>query len=79
MNKVRPEVDGLTERVFTIRQQYLVPWIPGPYQLSINFQVSAFPLPHPIIQMKPGEKHPVCALHHSRIVGGNSGFTHSQW
>jgi FtsP/CotA-like multicopper oxidase with cupredoxin domain len=56
MNKVRPEVDGLTERVFTIRQQYLVPWIPGPYQLSINFQVSAFPLPHPIIQMQPGEK-----------------------
>jgi FtsP/CotA-like multicopper oxidase with cupredoxin domain len=56
MNKIRPEVDGLTERVFTIRQQYLVPWIPGPYQLSINFQVSAFPLPHPVIQMQPGEK-----------------------
>src|ERR1700722_16301399 len=56
LNKVRPEVAGVTQRVFTIRQQYLVPWIPGPYQLSINFQVSAFPLPHPIIQMKPGEK-----------------------
>lgn len=56
MNKVRPEVAGLTERVFTIRQQYLVPWIPGPYQLSINFQVSAFPRPHPVIQMQPGEK-----------------------
>jgi FtsP/CotA-like multicopper oxidase with cupredoxin domain len=56
MNKIHPEVDGLTERVFTIRQQYLVPWIPGPYQLSINYQVSAFPLPHPVIQMKAGEK-----------------------
>ena len=56
MEKVRPEVAGLTERVFTIRQQYLVPWIPGPYQLTFNFQVSAFPQPSPIIQMKPGEK-----------------------
>jgi len=47
----------LTERVFTIRQQYLVPWIPGPYQLSINFQVADFPNePNPVIEMKPGEK-----------------------
>jgi FtsP/CotA-like multicopper oxidase with cupredoxin domain len=57
MEKVRPEVKGLTQRVFTIRQQYLVPWIPGPYQLTINFQVAASPsFPAPIIQMKPGEK-----------------------
>lgn len=56
MDKVRPEVAGLTERVFVIRQQYLVPWIPGPYQLTINYQVSAFPHPHPMIQMAPGEK-----------------------
>ena len=56
MEKIHPEVAGLTERVFTIRQQYLVPWIPGPYQLSINYQVSAFPFPHPQIQMAPGEK-----------------------
>src|SRR5579863_547517 len=57
MEKVRPEVTGLTERVFVIRQQYLVPWIPGPYQLSLNLQVAAFPnSPSPIIQMKPGEK-----------------------
>jgi FtsP/CotA-like multicopper oxidase with cupredoxin domain len=57
MEKYRPEVAGLTERVFTIRQQYLVPWIPGPYQLSINYEVAAFPnSPSPIIQMKPGEK-----------------------
>ena len=56
MDKIHPEVAGLTERVFVLRQQYLVPWIPGPYQLTINYQVSAFPFPHPMIQMKPGEK-----------------------
>jgi FtsP/CotA-like multicopper oxidase with cupredoxin domain len=57
MEKVRPEVAGLTERVFVIRQQYLVPWVPGPYELTINYQVAGFPnTPSPIIQMKPGEK-----------------------
>src|SRR5499427_8206576 len=57
MEKVRPEVQGLTERVFVIRQQYLVPWIPGPYDLTINYQIAAFPNgPSPIINMKPGEK-----------------------
>ena len=56
MEKYRPEVKGLTERVFVIRQQYLVPWIPGPYQLTINYQTAAFLGPKPIIQMKPGEK-----------------------
>jgi FtsP/CotA-like multicopper oxidase with cupredoxin domain len=57
MEKVRPEVAGLTQRVFTIRQQYLVPWVPGPYQLSINFEVADSPaFPAPIIQMKPNEK-----------------------
>ena len=57
MEKVRPEVAGLTERVFIIRQQYLVPWVPGPYQLTINYEVSAFPtFPAPIIKMKPNEK-----------------------
>ena len=57
MDKIRPEVAGLKERVFVIRQQYLVPWVPGPYQLSINYQVAAFPtFPAPIIKMKPSEK-----------------------
>ncbi len=37
MEKYRPEVKGLTERIFVIRQQYLVPWIPGPYQLTLNY------------------------------------------
>ncbi len=57
MDKVRPEVKGLTERVFVIRQQYLVPWIPGPYKLTINYQVANFPHdPSPLITMKPGER-----------------------
>jgi FtsP/CotA-like multicopper oxidase with cupredoxin domain len=57
MEKVRPEVTGLTERVFVLRQQYLVPWVPGPYQLTLNFQnAGAVQGPSPIIQMKPGEK-----------------------
>jgi FtsP/CotA-like multicopper oxidase with cupredoxin domain len=57
MDKVRPEVKGLKERVFVIRQQYLVPWIPGPYQLTINYQVADFPQDGaPVITMKPGER-----------------------
>ncbi len=57
MEKLHPEVAGLTERVFVIRQQYLVPWVPGPYDLSINYQIAAFPsFPSPIIKMKPNEK-----------------------
>jgi len=56
MEKVRPEVAGLTERVFVIRQQYLVPWIPGPYLLTLNYQIAPFLGAAPIINMKPGEK-----------------------
>ena len=55
MEKVRPEVAGLTERVFVIRQQYLVPWVPGPYELTLNYQTS-FLAQFPVIDMKPGEK-----------------------
>ncbi len=58
MEKYRPEVAGLTERVLVIRQQFLVPWVPGPYQLTLNYQVAPMmgSLASPIIQMKPGEK-----------------------
>jgi FtsP/CotA-like multicopper oxidase with cupredoxin domain len=57
MEKVRPEVAGLTERVFVIRQQYLVPWIPGPYFLTVNYQIAPFlGASRPIIDMKPGER-----------------------
>jgi len=36
---------GLPERVFVIRQQFNNPnsWIPGPYQLTVNFQPAIFP------------------------------------
>jgi FtsP/CotA-like multicopper oxidase with cupredoxin domain len=58
MQNYRPEVAGLTERVFVIRQQYLVPWVPGPYELTINFQTTPeFGAPAvPIIQVNAGEK-----------------------
>jgi FtsP/CotA-like multicopper oxidase with cupredoxin domain len=57
MEKVRPEVTGLPERVFTIRQQYLVPWVPGPYELTVNFENAGMVQgPIPQILMKPGEK-----------------------
>jgi len=57
MDKFRPEVAGLPERVFTIRQQFLVPWVPGPYQLTLNFQQAGIVQgPSPIIMMRPGEK-----------------------
>ena len=57
MEKIRPEVAGLAERVFVIRQQYLVPWVPGPYELSTNFDIAGFGRsPSGIIEMKPNEK-----------------------
>ena len=57
MEKVHPEVAGLAERVFIIRQQFQIPWIPGPYQLTVNYQVAQLiGGAKPIIQMKPGEK-----------------------
>jgi FtsP/CotA-like multicopper oxidase with cupredoxin domain len=57
MEKYRPEVKGLTERVFVIRQQYLVPWVPGPYLLTLNYVTAPFiGNLEPIIQMQPGEQ-----------------------
>jgi FtsP/CotA-like multicopper oxidase with cupredoxin domain len=57
MEKVRPEVAGLKERILILRQQFLVPWIPGPYQLTLNYQVSNYPqFRAPRIRMKPNEK-----------------------
>ncbi len=59
MEKVKPQVAGLTERVFLVRQQFLKPgaWIPGPFQFSLNFQPAISPgAAAPVIQMKPEEK-----------------------
>ncbi len=57
MEKYRPEVSGLVERVMVIRQQYLVPWVPGPYQLTVNYETAGVVQgPAPIINMKSGEK-----------------------
>jgi FtsP/CotA-like multicopper oxidase with cupredoxin domain len=56
MEKYRPEVQGLPERVFVIRQQFLVPWIPGSYDLTLNYQIVSSEGLRPIIQMQPGQK-----------------------
>ncbi len=56
MEKYRPEVKGLTERIFMVRQQYLVPWIPGPYQLTLNYVVAPTEGLKPVIQMQAGQK-----------------------
>jgi FtsP/CotA-like multicopper oxidase with cupredoxin domain len=57
MDKIRPEVTGLTERVLTLRQQFLVPWVPGPYQMTVNFEnAGVVQGPTPQLVMQPGQK-----------------------
>lgn len=50
---------GLPERVLVIRQQFNNPnsWIPGPNQLTVNFQPALFPdAPSPYINMQYGQQ-----------------------
>ncbi len=50
---------GLPERVFVIRQQFKNPnsWLPGPNQLTINFQPALYPnAPSPYINMEYGQQ-----------------------
>jgi FtsP/CotA-like multicopper oxidase with cupredoxin domain len=59
IENVRPEVKGLKERVLILRQQFYNQnsWLPGPFQLTLNFQTAlpeVFPLP--IIAMEPNKK-----------------------
>jgi FtsP/CotA-like multicopper oxidase with cupredoxin domain len=56
-NGLDADVAGLKARQLIIRQQFLTgPWLAGPNQLTVNFQVAAPPNdPAPIIQMRPGE------------------------
>jgi FtsP/CotA-like multicopper oxidase with cupredoxin domain len=59
IEKLKPEVAGLPERVFVVRQQFTNPnsWIAGPNQLTLNYQPALSPFsPSPIIRMKPGVK-----------------------
>jgi FtsP/CotA-like multicopper oxidase with cupredoxin domain len=59
IEKLRPQVGGLPERVFVVRQQFTNPnsWIAGPYQLTLNYQPAVAPYsPSPIVLMKPGAK-----------------------
>ena len=49
---------GLPERVFVIRQQFTNPnsWIPGPNQLTVNFQPAIYPgEPSPVINVQYGQ------------------------
>ena len=60
IENVKPQVAGLTEQVLILRQQFLNPssWIPGNYQLTLNFQTIVTP-PNfnlPVIVADPGEK-----------------------
>ena len=59
MENVKPQVAGLPERVFLVRQQFTNPnsWIAGPNELTLNYQPATFPLSKlPVIQMQPGVK-----------------------
>jgi FtsP/CotA-like multicopper oxidase with cupredoxin domain len=59
IEKIKPQVSGLAERVLVIRQQFLnlLSWVPGTYQLTLNFQPATYPAAaSPIIQTQPGEK-----------------------
>jgi FtsP/CotA-like multicopper oxidase with cupredoxin domain len=57
MENVKPQVSGLPERVFVIRQQFTDPnsWLAGPYQLTVNFQPAVSPQ-LPTIRMRPSAK-----------------------
>jgi len=61
IEKVKPEVAGLPERILVVRQQFddddPEAWPPGESELSLNFELSVSPhRPSPVIQMKPGAK-----------------------
>ncbi len=59
MEKLKPQVAGLPERVFIIREQFTNPnsWIAGPYELTLNYQPAIYPTAAaPVIQMQPGVK-----------------------
>jgi FtsP/CotA-like multicopper oxidase with cupredoxin domain len=60
IEKIKPQVAGLTEQVLIVRQQFVNPgsWLPGPYELTLNFQTIVTPPLQtlPQIQVNPGEK-----------------------
>jgi FtsP/CotA-like multicopper oxidase with cupredoxin domain len=54
-----PGTQGLPERVFVLRQQFQNPnsWLPGPNQLTVNFQPAVFPAePSPYINVVYGQQ-----------------------
>ncbi|MGB8769948.1 MAG: multicopper oxidase domain-containing protein [Candidatus Korobacteraceae bacterium] len=54
-----PGTEGLPERVLVIRQQFTNPnsWIPGPNQLTVNFQPAVYPeMPLPYVNVQYFQK-----------------------
>jgi len=54
-----PGTQNLPERVFVIRQQFQNPnsWLPGPNQLTVNFQPAVFPAePSPYVNVQYGQQ-----------------------
>lgn len=61
MEKAKPDVAGLPERILIVRQQFEdddpESWPPGESRLSLNFQPAIYPhRPSPVIQMKPAAR-----------------------
>ena len=59
IEKLKPQVAGLPERIFVVRQQFTNPdsWVAGPNELTLNYQPAIAPLsPSPVIVMQPGVK-----------------------
>jgi len=58
IEKFKPQVLGLPERVFLVRQQFLNgnAWVPGPNQLTLNYQQALNFPPFGVIKVKPGQK-----------------------
>jgi FtsP/CotA-like multicopper oxidase with cupredoxin domain len=58
IENIKPEVSGLPERILLVRQQFLNgnAWVPGPNQLTINYQQAPSHPPYGVIKVKPGQK-----------------------
>ncbi len=58
IEKFKPQVSGLPERVLLVRQQFLNgnAWVPGPNQLTLNYQQALGYPPYGVIKVKPGQK-----------------------
>jgi len=57
IEKIKPQVAGLTERVLIVREQFATGSDEVGAQLTLNYQQAIYPqAPAPVLQTKPGEK-----------------------